>query len=57
MLIHGLGKKIGEIAASTAFDKIVRGNSGANASDTLKPDQKFRGAKTARKRRQRAKKG
>ena len=57
MLINGLGKKIGAIAAPTSFDKIVRGSSSANPTDILKPDQKYRGAKTTRKRRQRAKKG
>lgn len=57
MLINGLGKKIGAIAAPTSFDQIARGTTSSTLSDSVKPDQKYRTPKTARKQRQRAKKG
>ncbi len=57
MLINGLGKKIGAIAAPTSFDQIARGTTSASLTDAVKPDQKFRSVKTARRTRQRGKKG
>jgi hypothetical protein len=56
MLINGIGKKIAAIAAPTEFDKVVRSGSNASMSDMVKPEQKYRGSKPARRTRQRAKK-
>jgi hypothetical protein len=57
MLIKPLGKKIAGLAVPTDFDKVERAGSRATVSDMVKPEQKYRGAKPARRTRQRAKKG
>jgi hypothetical protein len=57
MLINGLNKKISAIAAPTEFDKLARGGAAGSQSESLKPGQKYRGAKAIRKSRQRGKKG
>ena len=56
MLINGLGKKIAAISAPTEFDKVERAGSSATVSEMVKPQQKFRGAKPARRTRARGKK-
>ena len=57
MLIKGLGKQIASLSAPTEFDKVERAGSRAPVSEMVKPQQKYRGAKPARRTRQRAKKG
>jgi len=56
MLINGIGKKIAAISAPTEFDKVARSGSNASMSDMVKPEQKYRGSRPARRTRQRAKK-
>jgi hypothetical protein len=56
MLIKGLGKKIAALCGPTEFDKVERGGSRATVSEMIKPAQKYRGAKPARRTRARGKK-
>ncbi|MGE5193725.1 MAG: hypothetical protein ACM3U2_14615 [Deltaproteobacteria bacterium] len=56
MLIKGLGKKIAALAAPTEFDKVERAGSRATVSEIVKAEQKYRGAKPARRTRARGKK-
>jgi hypothetical protein len=44
------------MGAPTEFDKVARGGSTASISDMVKPGQKYRGAKPARRTRARGKK-
>ena len=56
MLINGMGKKIAALGAPTEFDKVARGSSSGNVSDMVKPEQKYRGSRPARRTRARGKK-
>ncbi len=57
MLINGLGKKISAISAPTSFEQIARGTTSTNQAGVVKPQPQNRGAKAARRSRQRGKKG
>jgi hypothetical protein len=56
MLIKPLGKKIAALSAPTEFEKVERAGSRATVSEMVKPEQKYRGAKPARRTRARGKK-
>lgn len=56
MLIRPLGKKIASLSVPTEFEKVERAGSRATVSEMVKPEQKYRGAKPARRTRARGKK-
>jgi hypothetical protein len=56
MLIKGLGKKIAALSTPTEFEKVERAGSRATVSEMVKPEQRYRGARPARRTRARGKK-